>query len=261
MNRIPLFGLIGLCVAACVDTASQGTVAPTASTVIKSTSSAYQKPGQCMIMFGQASSVEGAVQIAQSVQNEVEWYGDVVGVYRLQDGNYAAVRDFMNEDTIKSTREGEQSIARLVGFGDYPPQTRCSDGSEIAEYTGIRSFGTKHEGKDLSIAGAMARGAIAGAAAIREAASSPSSMTELPSATASGSDGTGDQEAGIKVDSSGTVSENGKTIGRVEYSWGYKILCWHGYNYGSDSVFGGSFKADVDSMDEAVAVLLDACKR
>lgn len=64
-----------------------------------------------MIMFGQASSVEGAVQIAQSVQNEVEWYGDVVGVYRLQDGNYAAVRDFMNEDTIKSTREGEQSIA------------------------------------------------------------------------------------------------------------------------------------------------------
>jgi Bacterial SH3 domain len=72
---------------------------------------------------------------------------------------------------------------------------------------------------------------------------------------------TSDQEVGVKVDGDGWVSENGKEIGRVEISYGYNILCSNGYNYGSDSVFGGSFKADVSSMDEAVAVVLSACKR
>lgn len=70
-----------------------------------------------------------------------------------------------------------------------------------------------------------------------------------------------DQEVGVKVDGDGWVSENGKKIGRVEVSYGYNILCSNGYNYGSDSVFGGSFKANVNSMDEAISVVLSACKR
>ena len=140
-----------------------------------SSNSKFLKPKQCMMLFGQSASISGALQIAQGVQNEVKWYGDIVGVYRLASGQYGAVRDYLLEDTIKSTKEGEKSIARQVSFGDYPPSTRCTDGSDLTEYTGQRSQGTKHEGKDLSIAGLVVTGVVKGAEAIREAASAPPS--------------------------------------------------------------------------------------
>lgn len=225
-----------------------------------SSTSKFLKPKQCMMLFGQSASISGALQIAQGVQNEVKWYGDIVGVYKLANGQYGAVRDYLLEDTIKSTTEGEKSIARQVGFGDYPPSTRCTDGSDLSEYTGQRSMGTKHEGKDLSIAGLVVTGMVKGAQALQDAANAPSNGGNTPMVATEPETQKQTEQQGVTV-SKGIVRENGREIGRVEVQWGYNIICANGYNYGSDSVFGGSFKADVDSMDEAVAVVLSACKR
>lgn len=68
---------------------------------------------------------------------------------------------------------------------------------------------------------------------------------------------------GIARSSGGWVTVDGKTIGRTWVSYGYNIMCSRGYRdgHGSNSVLGGSFKADVDNMDEATAVLLQSCRR
>lgn len=60
----------------------------------------------------------------------------------------------------------------------------------------------------------------------------------------------------VSVSDGGWVKVDGRTIGRVYVSWGWVISCERGYVNG-----GGSFKADVDNRDQAVRVLLQACKR
>ncbi|MDQ2093956.1 hypothetical protein [Rhodalgimonas zhirmunskyi] len=59
----------------------------------------------------------------------------------------------------------------------------------------------------------------------------------------------------VTVDGDGWVSVNGREIGRVYVSWGWVISCNYGYKNG-----GGSFKADVDNQNQAIGVLLRACK-
>ena len=60
----------------------------------------------------------------------------------------------------------------------------------------------------------------------------------------------------VTVSDGGWVKVDGRTIGRVYVSWGWVISCSKGYVNG-----GGSFKADVDNQNQAVGVLLRACKR
>lgn len=68
--------------------------------------------------------------------------------------------------------------------------------------------------------------------------------------------------SGVARSSSGWVTVDGRTIGRVWSSYGYNISCSNGYKpgHGSNSAFGGSFKADVSNLNEATAVLLQSCK-
>lgn len=64
--------------------------------------------------------------------------------------------------------------------------------------------------------------------------------------------------ANVSRDSDGWVSVDGKTIGRVTFSYGdYRISCQRGYTSGR----GGSFTIKANDRDEATAVLLRACKR
>lgn len=70
--------------------------------------------------------------------------------------------------------------------------------------------------------------------------------------------------ASVTRSSDGWVSVDGRTIGRVTFSYGeYRISCKRGYNSGwaSKSAFGSSFTIKADSKDEATSVLLQACKR
>jgi hypothetical protein len=60
----------------------------------------------------------------------------------------------------------------------------------------------------------------------------------------------------VTVDGDGWVKVDGRTLGRVYVSWGWVISCSKGYVNG-----GGSFKADVDNQNQAIGVLLRACKR
>lgn len=60
----------------------------------------------------------------------------------------------------------------------------------------------------------------------------------------------------VSVSDGGWVKVDGRTIGRVYVSWGWVISCSKGYVNG-----GGSFKADVDNQNQAIGVLLRACKR
>lgn len=84
-----------------------------------------------------------------------------------------------------------------------------------------------------------------------------------PSPSESGSGQTANNNRGVTRDGDGWVKVDGRTIGRAWVSYGYNVSCTKGYNsgYGSNSAFGGSFKPNVHSMDEAVGVLLAACRR
>lgn len=162
--------------------ASSGTAAP--ESVVNNS---FYRPNKCMKIFGRSSSADGALLIAQAVQNKVRWYDDVVGVYRLYDGSYGAVADYRGSDTIKSTQEGERSIALSIKRGDYPAGTRCTDGSIFTEYTGKRSSGldktNTNKGPSLAEYGA---GVLLGAI---ERAQSPST-NQSSSATGSTSTST-----------------------------------------------------------------------
>ena len=61
----------------------------------------------------------------------------------------------------------------------------------------------------------------------------------------------------VSIDGDGWVQVDGKTIGRVWYSYTYQIVCSNGYvNKPSDSML-----RQLSNRDEAIGLLLQACRK
>lgn len=258
------FASAAMALSACVPNGAPSTGTPVKS--VAEPQSPYYVPGICRRILIEASSVDAVkAELERALKNVVTYR---YGIYKMKNGKYAGAEAFEvirdRNEAIKhrtvglykeTLREAQASIQRQINNGGYHPTARCTDGSDIAIETGI--WYNKVTQTDGAL-GLMVLAVSGVSKAMSEAQSAPAGGVQSYSPVAS--DET-KQPVGVKVDGDGWVSENGKKIGRVEVSYGYNILCSNGYNYGSDSVFGGSFKADVNSMDEAVVVVLSACKR
>ena len=101
----------------------------------------------------------------------------------------------------------------------------------------------------------------------REQARREAALRPRPQATyapTSPSNQQADQERGMIVSPDGWVRIDGKTLGRVTFSYGkYRITCSNGYNagWGTRSAWGSSFEIEARDRNEAAGVVLSACKR
>jgi hypothetical protein len=126
----------------CVETQSE--TRQSSSTKPKTeTSEKFRQPGVCQVIYGRSTTANGALLIGEAVQKRMGWKKSNIGVYQMFDGSFAAVED--NKYNDSRLRYDEQKTAkkqRLVAYrireGEFPIGTRCTEGADLKDYTGIR---------------------------------------------------------------------------------------------------------------------------